>query len=187
MRRALIVCCITLVLGSAAFGADSPVAKGSMMLSGGFSYFSQSGDLYEIGTGEALNTYTIVPGFGYFISPGLMIGADLSFINITRGSASRHTFSFGPTITYYVGADRANAESKGMVFPYLGAFAALGTTTSDVTTTSFGGQGGIVYMVSNAVGIDCGVNISFDKWSVDSYSTNGTSLQVAAGITAFVF
>ena len=194
MRTRSIVCCALLLLGTAAFGADGPVAKGSMLLSGGLSFTMQSGDLYENDDGDAFTTLAFTPGFGYFVSPGLMVGANVNYLKMSQGDNSASVTSFGPMVTYYFGANNGRTEFKGTVYPYLGALAAFGSSDDgddesddDPSITTFGFKGGIVYMMSNAVGLDAGVHYSSDKWSIDDESASGSTIQIAVGITACVF
>jgi hypothetical protein len=196
MRTCFVVCCVLMLLGAAAFGADGPVAKGSMILTGNVYFMSQSGDLYENSDGDGLTTVTLTPGFGYFISPGFVIGGDINYARVSMGDNYESVFSIGPKIGYYFGANNGRTEFKGAVYPFVTAFAAFGTmsasyTDEDISTTVFGLSGGVVYMVSNSVGLDMGLRFSSDKWSADyegeSHSESGASLLIGAGVSAFVF
>ena len=195
MRTRLLAFCVLLLLGTSAFGADGPVAKGSMILTGNLYFMSQSGDLYENWEGDGLTTVSLTPGIGYFISPGFVIGGDFNLLNMSQGEYSGTAFSVGPKLGYYFGANNARTEFKGAAYPYIAAFASFGSISEegddDISTTSLGFTGGVVYMVSNAVGIDLGLRFASDKYSTEidgeSYSESGTSLLIGAGVSAFIF
>jgi hypothetical protein len=56
-----------------------------------------------------------------------------------------------------------------------------------VTSYVFGGGGGAVVLVSNAVGVNFGAQFSTDSYSRDGYSQSGLTVTVGIGITAFVY
>ena len=54
---------------------------------------------------------------------------------------------------------------------------------------AFGAQGGGVFMLSNAVGVDVSVRFQSDSYKPEGAdeSISGTTLQVGLGITAFLW
>ena len=78
MKKLLIITAV-FILATAAFAAENPTDKGSMILHGNASFSSISGD--ELTGDESITTINIIPSLGYFITPNIMIGADLEYIN----------------------------------------------------------------------------------------------------------
>ncbi|MCX6836112.1 MAG: hypothetical protein NTW07_13490 [candidate division Zixibacteria bacterium] len=55
--------------------------------------------------------------------------------------------------------------------------------------TQFGGNVGLLYMISSAVGTDFSVKVQGDSWKAEgaSESESGMTIRVGLGLTAFVF
>ena len=94
VTKSFITAAMLLLFSGAAIAADGPLDKGSWMLDGQFFFRMQSGDLYEnndgdattvvgIGNGSlnAIGDLEIAPAFAYCVSPGLFIGAQISYIS----------------------------------------------------------------------------------------------------------
>jgi len=155
MKRALFCLAAMLLLFGAVMAADGPVDKGSMVLGGTLFFQNQSGDLYESG-GEALTTIRLMPSVGYFVAPNIMIGGQVDFSSLSQGGSSYTFWTAGPVVGYYFNLDQTRTEIKGAIYPYLRAFFMYGQESNsyDATGMMFGGQGGAVFMLSNAVGVD---------------------------------
>jgi hypothetical protein len=187
MKRLVVLTTIMLlVLAATAMAANSPIDKGSVILGGSASFSSMSGDLYKVGD----NSTTLIllsPSVGYFVSPGLELGAKIVFSSISIGGSSASSFTFGPEVGYYFGSG-TRAEVKGSVYPYLKGFFLLNSSEGDKMTT-FGGKGGINYMLSNAVALDAGASFQSDSYKPDgaTSSVSGSVMTIGVGVTAFIF
>lgn len=93
---------LTLVACSFAYGQTRSEAtdKGAMLISGTASFSSQGGDLYEGFDDERLTTISIVPSVFYFVSPGLGLGADLSYNRVSQGDFSATIWGVGPKVSF---------------------------------------------------------------------------------------
>jgi hypothetical protein len=190
MKSLLVAGSLILLVASAVGAAESPIDKGSMTI-GGTAYFnSQSGERYENFQGDGYTEIGIMPEFGYFIAPGIKIGASLAFVSASQGDESATLFGIGPNVTYYFNLNKERTEVKGAVYPYIGGFFSYATTSNgvDLTETSFGGRGGINLMLSQAVAVDFGLQFSSESLDPDGFdSISGTTLSLLAGIQAFIW
>ena len=192
VKTHLLVCTALFVLATTTFGADAPFAVGSMTLSGNVYYMSQTGELYENSDSDGLSTVTITPRFGYFIAPGLMLGATVDFIKVSVGDYAESILALGPQVGYYFGTNRDRTVISGAVYPYFTWFATIGSInyeylSDNFTAKSVGLTGGVVVMMSNSVGLDIGLRYSSDSWRYNAADASGTTIQVGAGIASFIF
>jgi len=188
--RTLTCVATILLLSGAVMAAETPIDKGSMIVGGTAYFMTQSGDLWEVGD-EATTTIGLMPSIGYFVAPSIMIGGEVQFISLSIGGSDLTTFAVGPMVGYYFNLDQTRTEVKGAIHPYIKAFFSYGQISngSSIDQMSFGGQGGAVFMLSNAIGLDAGVRFQSDSWKPEGAdeSTTGTTIWVGAGITAFLW
>ena len=178
------------MLAATAMAADSPVDKGSLILGGSASFTSMGGNLYKEG-GKSSSLILLAPSVGYFVSPGVELGAKIGFSSLSVGGSSLNTLSLGPEIGYYFPSG-SNVEIKGSLYPYIKAFFLYSSQKADgwsksITGTTFGGQGGINYMLSKAVALDAFASLQSDSKSAGDVSVSGTILMLGVGITAFTY
>jgi opacity protein-like surface antigen len=193
MKTAMSLMVIVLLLAASASAADNPVDKGSLTVGGSAFFWMQSGDAYENGDGDPYITIAFTPSLGYYVSPGLLIGGEFSFLRQSQGDYSRSDLTLGPVIGYYFGSDRLRAEAKGAVYPFIQGFFNYGHQSVDygwmdgsASLIRFGGQFGVVMMVSNAVGLDLSIRAFSDTWS-NGDSERGFNLMAGVGITSFIY
>lgn len=196
MKRFLLTAVLVLFAFSA-MAAESPIDKGSMIVGGTVYFQTQSGDLYKVGD-EKPTTIAFMPEFGYFIAPSIMIGATVDFENYKIGDYKDTYFAFGPMVGYFFNMNPA--QVKGAVYPYVKGFFMMGsekivvgggTPDTKYSGTQFGGKAGINYMLADHVALDLGLMFTSDKMKqkepVETESVSGTTIQIGAGIQAFVF
>jgi len=200
MRSTLIfTAAIALIFAGVSFAQDSPIAKGSYQLGGGISFQSWGGDLYENGDGDSETDIEFNPFFSYFVTNGLSVGGRLDFSSASQGDAKASGFGIGPQVAYYFTVGQ-KTETKGSVFPYVGAsFTYASTTTNSgapgaqdfkLTGTEIGLFGGAVYMLNGSVGVFG--QLEYDMHSlkvkepVEGDSESGTVLQLFTGFTFFL-
>ena len=201
MRNSLIfVAALVIVFAGAAIAQDSPISKGSYQLGGGISFQSWGGDLYENGDGDGETVIEFNPFVNYFIANGLAIGGELDFSSASQGDAKSSGFGIGPQISYYFNVGQ-RTETKGSIYPYIGASFSYATTTfnggdpGDVdikfSGTEIGLFGGAAYMLNEYVAIFG--QLEYDIHSlkmtepVESDSESGKVLQLFTGFTFFLY
>ena len=206
MKTTLIAAVILLMCGSL-MATDGPVDKGSFYLAGTAFFQNQSGDLYEDFNGDGITTYgfgngtlnlalslEVSPTFGYFVSPGVFVGGQVIFAGYSIGNSDATLFGFGPTIGYFFNANSMRTEIKGAVYPYIRGFFNIGFLSEDllgeqINVIQYGGKGGALFMLSNAVGLDASFRFQGDSWKPDSAteSITGTTIALGLGISAFIY
>jgi len=199
MKTVLTIFAACMLLSGIAFAQDSPIDKGSFQLGGGISFFNYGGDYYENSDGDALTMFEFDPAFHYFFIDGLAVGARLSFANATQGDYKVSEFGFGPEARYYFSVGQ-RTETKGSIFPYLGAGFTYESLTSNngfpgaeddkFTATEIAFFGGATYMLSSAVGLfgqlEYDMHSFKQKEPVESDSVDGTVFGFFTGFTFFL-
>jgi len=180
-----------LAIGAAA--QDSPVDKGSFMISGQASYTSLGGDLFEDYAGNSINLIAINPGIGYFTTPGFMIGGDFSILHASwSDDADATLIGLGPKIAYFFNAKQDRTEQKGAFYPYIEAFGqyfSVSLGNNDASAFLYGGKVGFISMITNSVAIDAAVTysgLSFKPDGADD-SISGNILSVGVGLSQFIW
>jgi len=138
-------------------------AKGDMMISGAFSFGSQS-------TGDAKeNSFEIAPKFGFFVSDNIAVGAKIGFMSQKGEDAAgndnldKQTLSLGAFGRYYM-----TPASKFSVFAELGVdYGNVDNKLTDAKSAEISAMvgPGISYFVSNSFAIEAG-------WGMLGYNTN---------------
>lgn len=194
--RTLSCLAVMLLLSGAVMAAETPIDKGSMIVDGSVYFMSQGGDYYKDTADNSVAVIGIMPSVGYFVAPSIMVGGQIVYVSASQGDDKETTFGVGPVVGYYFNLDATRTEVKGAIYPYVQAFFVYGQykcewTGGDETTdiTMFGGEGGGVFMLSNAVGLNASVQFQSESFKPDGAdeSISGTTLTVGAGITAFLW
>ncbi|MFH1699291.1 MAG: hypothetical protein ABIE07_01790 [Candidatus Zixiibacteriota bacterium] len=124
---------VMIILGAALFimtgfsFAETPIEKGGIILEGQISMMSQSGELHENYEGDGLTTVVLNPSMGFFVTDGLLLGANFSLLSISQGDNSYSELLVGPKIAYYINTNKNRPEAKGAAYPYVGAFFNFGS------------------------------------------------------------
>ncbi|MFH2048595.1 MAG: outer membrane beta-barrel protein [bacterium] len=214
--KKVFVSLLVLMFAASAFAATSPIDKGSMILEGDIYFQTKGGDLYKdvdengVVTENETESQTVMvfsPTIGYFVAPSIMVGVMVNFETSKIADANYEyketKMGFGPMVGYYFNMDKERTDVKGAMYPYIKAFFLYSSCKQDYNGTeftdkimSFGGMGGVVFMLSNAVAVDFGVMFRSDKQSLDDAwfededipeDLSGTVIQVGAGISAFIY
>jgi len=200
--KKVFVSLVVLMFAVSAFAVEGPIDKGSMVLEGNVFFQSQGGDFYKLASETGEDGQTVIgfmPSIGYFVAPSIMVGALIDFTKQSQGDESLTQYGFGPMVGYFFNMDPERTEVKGAIYPYLKAFFTYGKMTSDdgddatdetdVSVTSFGGMGGIMFMLSNAVAADIGVRFENESYKADGddESISGTVITFGLGFTAFIW
>ncbi len=193
--KKVIISLLILLFSMSAYAADGPIDQGSMIIEGGGYLQVSGGDRYKIGEDNQL-TMLFMPSIGYFVVPGLMIGAQFQLEIFSAGDYSATTIGFGPTLAYFFNMDSDSKKIKGALYPYMKAFFLYsqyswdypyGDGTNKLLT--IGGQSGFMYMISKSVAADLNVLFKIDTFDDegDSITESGTVFQIGFGFTAFVW
>lgn len=171
------------VVTGLAFGANSPIGKGSSLVSGTGSYTSQGGDLYEY-HGNRYNRLSLQGSVSTFVSTGFYIGGQFLLESISQGG-SVFGIGIGPKIGYVFGGGLTE-EVKGSVLPYLGTslmYKSASGGGASATGTSVSFSGGFIQFVSRSVALNFeGV------YQIDSIeSIRGNSFGIVAGFGIFLW
>lgn len=136
---------------------------------------------YKASAGWNTNAF-FNPQLQYFVSPGLGIGAALSVHRAWRDAGSFNSYSIGPSVAYYFGRGAQDLR------PYLGAQASFARVDgSNVSTWGYGGSAGLLYMLTESVGLDTALFYRRLEPTGESLSTSQENVGFSVGISAFVF
>ncbi|MCP4705918.1 MAG: hypothetical protein GY865_15065, partial [candidate division Zixibacteria bacterium] len=139
----------------------------------------------ESAEGSSLTTISLMPTFGYFVSPGFMMGGTVSLLSMSSGGASVTAFGIGPELRYYFNANNIDPEIKGSMYPYLGAFVSfVGESGSDDNLTQFGGVLGFNQMMSEQLSSEFQFRVFRTSYGNDF---NTTTIYFGIGITGFLY
>ncbi len=196
MKRVVWSAAVVMLVLEMTMAAESPIDKGSMIIGGNMAFQALSGEAYEDTLGNDATVFEFMPSLGYFVSPNIMVGGEANFATASQGDYRETTWLVGPTAGYFFNVGPSRTQVTGSIYPFVKGFFLYGQKkeddgTDDITTDAFiyGGQGGIVLMLSRAVGVNASVRFRGTDLKRDGAeeSESGTSIGVGAGITAFLY
>lgn len=164
------------------YAQSSAVDRGSINIGGDatFSSFGSSADTDDSRTTQLLFN----PAVEYFIIPGLAVGGEVVLARASRDGSSSSTVGVGPRLSYYFG------RGERTFYPYLSGTVSLLRTSFDGngdqesnSSVGYRGSGGILFMLSQGVGITG--EVFYQGRDSDDFNTN--AFGVSFGISAFVF
>ena len=115
MKKSALFLLLFVFVVTSVFAQEYPVDKGSKMVLGGITFSSIGGDLYENSDGDRATYINVMPSFGYFVIPGLAIGADLLYDRTSQGDDTENTLGIGPKVIYAIGANKTPEKIKGTI------------------------------------------------------------------------
>ncbi len=188
---------VFLFLVSSTYSQSYAIDKGSMLISGAFSFSSAGGDLYKDSEDNNLVTMQLNTSIGYFISPGFNLGGKVLFARASQGDQSQTAIGIGPQVAYYFG----DANTK--TYPYIGAsvlyvsntykseytdyYGTIHTSETTVSGSTIYFGGGVCQMLSKAIGLFGEIGYQIDNLSNDGNSSSGNKINLTIGIAAFLF
>ena len=169
-----------LLLTPAVLAQSYPVDKGSYLLGGTVSFTSEGGDFVSVGSDDRRTTLSINPRFALFVTPGLALGAAVSYSRTSIADAAATSFGIGPELAYFFG------DAASEIYPFLAA--GVSYTSLDIGSRSLSGfgvdfAGGVVFMVARNVGLTAEAfyqTSSLSELDSDAFGIRG-------GVTAFIF
>jgi len=190
-----------LVLNSNSMAQISPVGKGSVIISGNFSFSSAGGELNENSDGDRLTTIEFDPAANFFVSPGLAVGGKLLFSRSSQGDENSTTWGIGPEINYFFHNSEEISEAAGETYPFIQAgfyysssvynvssFSGIMNISQIVTKIRFGV--GVAHMISNAVAITCLAAYDIDNEKIKDHEElpgSGNQYGIYAGLLIFLY
>lgn len=187
MNATLRALCIIGALGfvpAAAYAQQHATDQGSIQLSGSASFTSSGEDDED----DRITAINLNPRLAYFIRPGLSVGAEVLLARQSRGDNSITAFGIGPAATYYFGA--ADARTK----PYVTGNVQWQKTSnesdtfeSDATVTSYGAGAGLLFLLSQSVGITSELFYRSTSVEFDAGEAGSDTFGLAIGVAAFIF
>jgi len=192
MTKTFTFVAILTLIGVPAMGQYSPISTGSMILSGNIYFQSQSGDLYESTIHDPVITVGAVPSVGYFVAPGVLLGANMLFSHMSQGGNHVTAIGFGPMVGYFYDINPMREEIRGSLYPYILAFADYGhfdLEGSGYSLFNIGGKVGLAAMISESVALDLGARLTSVSRKMEDApeSVKGAIIWVGAGISAFIY
>jgi len=165
-----------------------PAAKYSNLLSGGLSYASAGGNLYDNSSCDRLIQAQFNSSWAYFVANGLGVGINLNVSSRIQGEVSSTSLAFGPTIRYFISSNYQPEEISGKVYPYFSmSFLAKSLLyQSRSEDTSYSGLlcylgGGTAIMLTKSVAFN--IELGFQVESLDKQIGNSIDFQI--GILVF--
>ena len=202
MRLILSLMIACFIHGGIISAGDSPIDRGSVLLDGEFSVsITGAGDGNQIFDKETTmgidddETFTIIsfrPSVGYFATPGFFLGGKFWFERWTIEDNSLTFFGIGPSLGYYFNTAGERSKVKGSVYPYLRGefmYVNIGAEegSDDLSDLEFGGGGGILFMISNTVGLNAGASFMILSQSYRDDTNSGWNFRFGVGISTFIY
>lgn len=181
----------SVILSNAVF-AQSPISRGSMIISGLFGFNN-----YRDSRETKGNSITFYPSINYFVISGLTIGgrAYLSYYSYSYADNTSSNYRYlgiGPTISYYFGKPRFGTDIVGTIYPFIELSALYRAEKySSNTGEAKGGykefviDGGICYMLSRVFGLKIEIGYRYTTDSMFYDKTN--NIYVNVGFVSFYY
>lgn len=181
---------IIVALFALATGADAQFRRGGwgigLNLARTFEWQTITVDGVPFEDRSMVQSWSVRPGFGYFVREGLSVGPNFVLGYNRSGRISTFQYGLVPSVNYYF-------NPGGRLRPYIsGTLGYIGQRTkydvSVVRNHSFivGGGGGLAYFLTNNMSINLGVEYSYLTGSNKTLNSLGNrnvhSLSVGAGI-----
>ena len=178
---------LALLVVPSALAQSYAIDKGSYLLGGAVGFSSLGGDLY--GSDDRATTINVSPTFSYFVTPGLALGAEVSYARQSKGDFSLSTLGLGPNLAYYFGGPASTT------YPFVSAsalYTSLNTDSDfgggDASGFGFGLAGGLAHMLARNVALTGSLFYQTQSFSEDGEdSVSGNILGFQGGVTAFIY
>jgi hypothetical protein len=164
---------------------SAATSKGAWLISGGVSFSQQSGDLYENGAGDGITNIAILPNAGFFVMPGLLIGASVVFDKSSQGDDSQSLTGFGPMVSYYF-------DGGGSMIPYVGGRYEIGKLKSEGNGFSSEQDGtrmvlgGGILLRRGHLGIAIELGYIMETVDVNGTDVDGNTLAIGVGLVGLL-
>lgn len=188
MKRFMIAL-LVLAMAASAF-AENPVAKGMLFMDGAWTanFAIKGGDLNKVGE-DNKTVIQLNPTLGYFLAPGIGVGATVMFASETQGDVKFNELGAGPKVYWFPTAKNAE-DPKGKILPFLaGSFlymtdkveqpSTVEEGTDEVKHTGYAARfsGGGVWMLSNGFGVHGEAYFELQNSKTKSTPAGGTETE----------
>jgi outer membrane protein len=183
IRNSLVVAALAATtLPGIVHGQTPALQRGSVLLSGQASF-----DVADRSSSdEKETTFLLLPSIQYFAGRGLALGGELSLTHASAGDFSSSSYGIGPAISYYF-------VKESDLHPFVRGSFRIAQTSSEISGTErdatvFGvrATGGVLFLLSESVGLDIG--LYYDRYQLrGDAEVDVSTLGLAVGISAFAF
>jgi hypothetical protein len=178
------------------WAAESPVAKGASILTGGISFSAQKMKYEDEDNHEtiSMSTFSFDPALDYFVANHIFLGVGTAVSDIVMSGSSFMTFGAGPEVGYAFGNPAATA------FPYIKGMALFTHGSAEhykVNDRDLGLAVGVMIPVHKHIGITTEMSIHNvnenettdygDYWGELKQSSSGTLFKMGIGINGLFF
>lgn len=194
----ILIVLIVIIISSKLYSQGYPTDPGSTIVTGGLSFSSMGGDLYEF-NGDRLSLIQLNPAVCFFIAPGLAFGGSFVLERLSQGNISLTSWGIGPRILYFIGGERDQDEIKGTTYPFVGfgfiltkstisieGYSGMQKETITGNTIAFGG--GFCRMLSDSIGLITEAGYNIDNQKLEGYGTiDGNKINIIIGLSYFLY
>jgi hypothetical protein len=182
MARSLLALAALVLLATAASAQGYPTDKGSILLDGAISFTSQGFEDVD----ERATNINVNPSLGYFIMPGLAIGAEVLLDKTSFDELSSTSLGVGPFVAYFFGGPASRT------YPFISAGVNyVSNSTEGVDTSGLGAEvaAGAAFMVARNAALTASAFAQFSSFSAvgsdESFGSN--TFGVRGGVAVFIF
>ncbi|MFN3596505.1 MAG: hypothetical protein ACK41D_04470 [Rubricoccaceae bacterium] len=152
--RSFLLCALALALAAP---ASAQIARGDLEIAGAAG----------LSTRDGLTTLQLAPSAGYFLTPAVQAGLDLSYVRVSGNGQRSSGGTLGPFVAYHFNPPGARTV------PFFGA--QVGVTLTGEEQLSYGGFAGVKHFVSPGGAVSARAVVG----SEDDELTFGTVLGVS--------
>lgn len=188
MKKAIIIIssCLICIAG---FGQ---IIKGTKAIGGGISYSSTTQPGY-LGEEDSDSSFEIIPGFGYFVSDGLLIGINLGYSSgktTAFGGATKSSgFAVGPLARYYKQTSNENFAIYGQFSFLYGSGKETDSSNQETKTSAIdiAVSPGLAYFLNDHWVVELGFRgIGYNSLDPDNDVDNNNTKTFEVGLNSFL-
>lgn len=139
------------------------------------------------GSSDRATSISVAPRAQVFVRDGLALGGDVLLGHVSQGSYSSTAVGVGPAVAFYFG-------DEGTTHPFLRGGVRWRHLSSDSggqsasgTTTSLHAEGGLLFLLSDAVGVEGMLFWEHSRDEVEDRADSRDRYGLQFGVSAFVF
>jgi outer membrane protein len=188
MKKAILVV-LSCLIGFTGFGQ---IIKGTKAIGGGLSYSSTIQPGY-LGEDDSDSSFEIIPGIGYFVSDGLLIGINLGYsygkTTAFGGDTKSSGFAVGPLVRYYKPTSNENFAIYGQFSFLYGSGKETDSNNQETKTSAIdiAISPGFVYFLNNHWAVELGFRgIGYSSSDPDKDIDNDNVKTFDIGLNSFL-
>lgn len=189
MKKVILILFLSLM----GFSGFAQIIKGAKAIGGGLTYSKTTQPGY-LGDGEdSESSFEFTPGFGYFVSDGILVGINLGFSSGKTDSFGTETkssgFAAGPFARYYKQTSNENFAIYGQ-FSFLygsGKDTDSGNQETKTSAMDIAISPGLVYFLNNHWAVELGFRgIGYSTSDPDKDTDNDQVKNFEVGLNSFM-